>query len=91
MMIDKEGQSNKAQADGIPEASERVIRELHLAIRQATLYPPGHPVRVKAGGEIYESLQKVLSSQERHSLAVIGDRLYYYRGFTKHSPYLRPP
>jgi HEAT repeat protein len=75
-MTDEQGQSNKGRVDDIPEASKRVIRELHLAIRQASLYPPGHPVRVKAGGEVYESLQEVLSSQESHSLTAIGDRLY---------------
>jgi len=75
-MTDRERQSNEGRTGGIPEDLERVIRELHLAIRQSTLYPPGHPVRVKAGGEVYESLQEVLSRQESHSLTAIGGKFY---------------
>ena len=69
-------QSNRNQADGIPEALEGIIRQLQLAMRRASLYPAEHPVRVKSAGEICESLRRVLSSQESHSLTAIEDKLY---------------
>lgn len=73
--------ADKAQADGVPEAKaaevlEREIRELHLAVKQAFLYPAGHPVRVKAADEIRELLEQLLSSRENHSLVAIGDKIY---------------
>ena len=75
-MTDQQGQSNKGRADGIPEETRHAVSLLYLAIKRVALYPAGHPIRVKAAGEVYGSLQRVLSSQESHSLMAIGDKLY---------------
>ncbi len=66
----------KQADDNIPKILETGIRGLHLAIKKSVLYPPGHPFRVKAAGEIHKSLQRILSEQENHSLTAIENKLY---------------
>ncbi len=66
----------KKAKDSIPEALEAGIKGLHRAIKKSVLYPPGHPFRVKAAGEIHKSLQRILSEQENHSLTAIENKLY---------------
>lgn len=74
--MDQQRQSGKDQANEIPESLERELREFYLGIKQAFLYPMEHPVRTKAAGEIYRSLQRILSNQQNHSLTTIEDKLY---------------
>ena len=72
--MEQQRQSGKGQADGLRGAMEREIRQLHLALKQASLYPEGHPIHARAAGEVYELVQEVLSSQESHSLTAIADK-----------------
>lgn len=75
-MVDQQRQFDKGQTDDIPEALKKMIREFHLAMKRAFLYPVGHPARVRAADEIHQALQELLSAEESHSLTAIEDKLY---------------
>ena len=66
-------QKNINKDSEIPDILKKELRDFHLAIKTAFFYPKDHPAKKRAAKLMFESLQEILSSQEKHSFMIVGD------------------